>query len=198
MTSLNTLLKILNLKDEKRTGWQLRNIESPETVAGHSWNTAILTLIYGDKEEINTDKALKLAVIHDLGEVEIGDIAHRAVDAKTEMNSDKKTKLEKEAIEKISSQTDQEIRKLWEEYEERNTKESIFVKDMDQIDLCLQALKYEKNNRYNPEEENQNFQKYDNLDEFFENSRNNITTQTGKELFNQIEKEYRRELQDDN
>lgn len=187
---LSALMKVLNLKDEKRTGWELRNIEDPETVAGHSWGTAFLTLIYSDKEDINRDKALRIALIHDLGEAEIGDIAHRAVDAQQKMDSEEKSRLERETIEEISANTEDSILELWKEYEEKETPEARFVKDMDIIDLCLQALKYEKNNRYNPEEENENFQKYDNLDEFFATTESRVNTETGKKLYHEIRQKY--------
>jgi putative hydrolase of HD superfamily len=189
---LSALMKVLNLKDEKRTGWELRNIQDPESVADHSWSTAFLTLIYAEKEEVDRDKALRIALIHDLGEAEIGDIAHRAVDAEQEMEASEKSRLERETVEEISSNTDEDIIDLWKEYEERKTREAIFVKDMDMIDMCLQALKYERQKRYDPEEDNENFQEYDDLDEFFATTEPRLKTDTGKQLFKQIREKYRK------
>jgi putative hydrolase of HD superfamily len=189
---IKSLLTALNLKDEKRTGWELRNIQDPESVADHSWSTAFLTLIYAEKEEINRDKAIKLALIHDLGEAEIGDIAHRAVDAEQEIEASEKSRLERETVEEISSNTEEDIIDLWKEYEERKTKEAIFVKDMDMIDMCLQALKYERQKRYDPEEDNENFQEYDDPDEFFATTEPRLKTDTGKQLFKQIREKYRK------
>ncbi|MFT4892711.1 MAG: putative hydrolase of HD superfamily [Candidatus Nanohaloarchaea archaeon] len=189
---LSALMKVLNLKDEKRTGWELRNIQDPESVADHSWSTAFLTLIYAEKEEVDRDKALRIALIHDLGEAEIGDIAHRAVDAEQEMEASEKSRLERETVEEISSNTDEDIIDLWKEYEERKTREAIFVKDMDMIDMCLQALKYESQERYDPEEDNENFQEYDDLDEFFATTEPRLKTDTGKQLFKQIREKYRK------
>lgn len=193
---LRALLKALEIKDEKRTGWQLRNIEEPESVGGHSWGTAFLTLIYSKEENVDLDKSLKIAVIHDLGEAEIGDIAHRAVDAEPEISSEEKNRLEREIIEEFSSDLGKDMLKLWEEYEERESQEARFVKDMDLIDMCLQALKYEKQGRYNPDEENKNFQEYDDLDEFFATSKPRLTTDTGKHLFQQIKEKYEEEKKD--
>jgi len=50
MNDIDFLLKAIELKDENRTGWELRNIENPESVAGHSWGTAILTMVHGNKK----------------------------------------------------------------------------------------------------------------------------------------------------
>ncbi|RLM40517.1 HD domain-containing protein, partial [Haloarcula sp. Atlit-47R] len=43
---LDSLLEWFELKDELRTGWVLRNIDSPESVAAHTWGTASLCLLY--------------------------------------------------------------------------------------------------------------------------------------------------------
>lgn len=187
---IKAFLKALELKDEKRTGWELRKVGDPESVADHSWGTAFLTLVHGEKEDINTEKALKIALIHDIGEAEIGDIAHRAVDAEQEISSEEKTEMEEETVRALSSEIDEDILNLWKEYEERATVEARFVKDMDMIDMCLQALKYEKEERYNPEEENENFQQYDNMDEFFATTEPRLNTDTGKQLFQEIKTRY--------
>lgn len=186
---IDTLLKTIALKDEKRAGWELRNIEDPETVAGHSWGTALQVLVHAP-EGLDKEKALKMAMIHDIGEAEIGDIAHRAVDADQEVSRKEKQEIEKEAVEKISEALGGEIQELWQEYEERETQEAKFVKDMDMIDMCLTALKYEKQDRYDPEEENENFQEYENLDEFFATTEPRITTLKGQELFREVRELY--------
>lgn len=175
----------------KRTGWELRNIEEPESVADHSWNSAFLCIIYGKKEDVDVSKCVKMAVVHDVAEAETGDIATRAVDVEQDISKEEKSELELNAVTDLSRDLDsQEILSLWQEYEEKQTPESRFVKDMDLIDLCLQALKYEKEERYNHDEENKNFQEYDNLDEFFATTQPRLNTETGKKLFQDIKKRY--------
>lgn len=184
-------LKALELKDEKRTGWELRNIEQPESVAGHSWGTALLCLVHAEKEDVETSKCVKMAVVHDLAEAETGDFVTRDVDGKQEVKKEEKEALETEAINSLTSELESiQIEKLWREYEERETKAAKFVKDMDLIDLCLQALKYEKQQRYDPEEDNEDFQEYDNLDEFFATTEPRMNTETGKQLFADIRGRY--------
>ncbi|MFB6115642.1 MAG: HD domain-containing protein [Candidatus Nanohalobium sp.] len=185
------LLKALQLKDEVRTGWELRNIEDPESVADHSWGVALLTIVYGEEAEIDTEKALKMAVVHDIAEAETGDLVTRAIDEKQDVEKEEKEEMEEEVVEKLSGLMEsEELEELWKEYEERETKEAKFVKDMDLIDMCLTALKYEKESRYDPEEENENFQEYENLDEFFATSEPRIKTLKGQELFRDIKERY--------
>jgi putative hydrolase of HD superfamily len=186
---IETLLEIYDLKDEKRTGWELRNIEDPESVADHSWGVALLSLNYMP-EQLDTEKVLKLAIIHDVAEAEVGDIAKRAVDAETKVSEEEKQKLEEKAVQNYSEKLGTFIEENWKEYDERKTEEAKFVKDMDLIDMCLQALKYEKQRRYDPEEENENFQQYDNLDEFFATTESRLNTDTGERLFREIKERY--------
>ena len=186
---IKTLLEIYNLKDEKRTGWDLRNIEEPESVAGHSWGVAFLSLNYMP-QELDSEKVLKMSIIHDVAEAEVGDIAKRAVDVENDISEEEKEKLEKKAVERYSESLGNFVTDSWKEYEERKTPEAKFVKDMDLIDMCLQALKYEKQARYNPEEENENFQEYEDLDEFFATTEPRLNTEKGEKLFTEIKEKY--------
>lgn len=191
MTDIDFLLKALDLKDEKRTGWELRNIEHPESVADHSWSVALLCLVYSDQEDIETDKCLRMALIHDLAESQTGDLVTRADSEMQQVDKDDKHSMELAVMNQISSGLEnKEIMDVWKEYEERETPEAKFVKDMDMIDMCLTALKYEKQQRYDPEEENENFQEYDNLDEFFATTRPRLNTETGKQLFEELKQRY--------
>jgi len=190
MKEIEGLLKALNLKDEKRTGWGLRNIEDPETVADHSWGVALLTLVYSEEVGIDEEKALKMAVVHDIAEAKTGDFVTRKIDDEQEIEKEEKEKLEREAVEKLSGLLGEELGEIWMEYEERETDEAKFVKDMDMIDMCLQALKYEKQGRYDPDEENEDFQEYEHLDEFFATTESRITTLKGKQLFNEVRDRY--------
>lgn len=184
-------LNSYELKDEKRTGWQLRDIEEPESVADHSWGTAVLTMVYGSEEDVDTDKCVRMALVHDLAEYSTGDLVTRADSEAQEISKDKKNRLEHNAMEELGKTLDgEEMFNLWQEYEERETSEARFVKDMDMIDMCVQALKYERQERYNPGEENEHFTEYSNLDEFFVTTENRLNTETGKELFYDIRERY--------
>ena len=187
---IDTLLEIYDLKDEKRTGWQLRNIEDPESVAAHSWGVAFLALNY-IPDNLDSEKVLKLAVIHDIAEAEVGDIAKRAVDVENKISEEEKEELERAKAEDYSEQLGRFVSDNWKEYQERNTEEARFVKDIDLIDMCLQALKYEKQQRYDPEEENKNFQQYENMDEFFATTKPRLNTDKGKKLFQEIQERYK-------
>ena len=67
-----------HLKQLFRQGWLLKGIpvDKCESVADHLFGTSILTLIIADNhfETLNTVKLLKMVLIHELGEIYLGDI----------------------------------------------------------------------------------------------------------------------------
>ncbi|WP_424008989.1 HD domain-containing protein [Haloferax denitrificans] len=192
---LDSLLEWFDLKDELRTGWVLRNIDSPESVAAHTWGTASLCLLYADQEEVDRQKAVTMALIHDLGEARTGDIATRAEEGRQTTPTSEKEAAERSAVtDLVGPFNDTELLTLWEEYEARDTPTAQFVKDMDLIDNCLQALKYERQGRYDEAETNGHFAEFENLDEFFATAAPRFQTELGQDLFEQIKSQYEREL----
>ncbi|AGB33018.1 metal-dependent phosphohydrolase HD sub domain protein [Natrinema pellirubrum DSM 15624] len=193
---LDALLEALELKDERRTGWDLRGIDSPESVAAHTWGVATLCLYYADRADgVDRDRAVSMALLHDLGEARIGDIATRAEDDNQRVDGDEKVARERDAITDLLEPFDgDEFRSLWAAYEARETQTARFVKDMDLIDNCLQALKYERGERYDETERNEAFDEYENLDEFFATAAPRLRTPVGERLFEAIKTRYEREI----
>jgi len=156
--SMLDFLKLsLELKKLKRTGWVDRKINNPESVADHSYQVALMALVFGKKLGIDVNKAVKMALIHDLPEAIVGDIS---VDQRhnyknslgikpTITNEEKKEKEEqamKEILKLLDKKTAKEIHELSKEYEERKTKTARIVKELDSLEVILQALEYQKEN----------------------------------------------------
>ena len=55
----------LGLKDVLRQGWVNAGVESPESVAAHSWGMAVLALKLCP-EDLSPKTLLKLCLVHDL------------------------------------------------------------------------------------------------------------------------------------
>jgi len=67
--------KVLELKNVPRQGWKEKlGIINPESVAEHSYSTAVISMILSDLEGLNTEKIIKMSLLHDLAESIIGDI----------------------------------------------------------------------------------------------------------------------------
>ncbi len=183
--SIDFLLKAFDLKDEKRAGWLLRGVTDPESVADHSWGTAMFCWLYAGQEQVDRDRAISMALVHDIAEAEMGDVATRAHPDEQTMSADEKRRREREAFGVVASllpspAARDELVSLWEEYEAAKTATARFVRDMNLCDMCAQALLYTSNRRSTSR-----------LDEFFETSRPRLSTATGKRLHRQIEERYR-------
>ncbi len=127
----DNLLEMLELKQLPRTGWVRSGVEHPESVAAHSWGMAVLALRLAPKE-LDIEKILSLCLIHDLPEVRVGDLTpHDDISNKAE--------LEQKAMSDMAPQW----LSLFEEYEAGETAEAKFVKQIDKLDMGLQAILYQ-------------------------------------------------------
>lgn len=134
------------LKKIKRTGWVDVGIKNSESVAGHSFGVAVLAMILAKKFNLDENKIIKMALVHDIAESIIGDIS--VEDLKDEKAKEEKLKKENEAMKNIFSNLENgnEFYQLWLEYEEQETPEAKILREIDRIELLSQALEYEQEN----------------------------------------------------
>ncbi|XP_045400257.1 5'-deoxynucleotidase HDDC2 isoform X2 [Lemur catta] len=117
--SLLQFLRLVGqLKRVPRTGWIYRNVEQPESVSDHMYRMAVMAMVTKD-DHLNKGRCVRLALVHDMAECIVGDIAP----------ADNVPKEEKHRRE--------------EEYETQSTAEAKFVKQLDQFEMILQASEYE-------------------------------------------------------
>jgi putative hydrolases of HD superfamily len=129
------------LKTIPRTGWIDSGVEDPESIADHSYRTAVAAMVLGDSLGLDTLKVLRMALLHDLAEAETGDITPMQ---KQSNHSD----LEDQAMKKVLSVLPDPLRdhywETWQEYQAMDTPESILVHDADKIEMILQASEYKQ------------------------------------------------------
>ena len=152
MALIDFFHEIGGLKDLKRTGWLMRKVSNPESVADHSFRTAIFALILAPRLKLNTEKCLKMALLHDIAEVRIGDIPGRAKEEDQVVRDKHKQAMEKKAMQQLMAEIDDEKQSdelftLWLELEESITPEAKFVKQLDKLELAFQTYEYEKAGR---------------------------------------------------
>lgn len=117
-----------------------------ESSAAHSWRLALMVFVIAAelKLNLNIEKALKIAIIHDLAESITGDIDYILI-AERKVSKDEKRKFEEDAMQKIKSslpnKTGEEIYNLWKEFENSSTYEAKFVKAIDKIETLTHLLK---------------------------------------------------------
>lgn len=142
---LSLLLRANGLKTLPRTGWALRGVAAPESVAAHAHGTALVALALLElvDEPLDRARALAMAVLHDLPECVTGDWP---VAAGRLLPPGAKAAAESAALASLlAGQPFAGVwRDLWREYDERRTPEARLVRDADRLDLLLQALVYER------------------------------------------------------
>jgi len=137
------------LKRTPRTGWVRNNVPYPESVAEHSFKSAVMAMVLSDSVhlKVNKEKLLKMALIHDVGESIIGDVVQYTPtgDLLPRVKS-RKHKDELAAIKKIFGKipNGKEYVGLFEEFEAHKTNEAIIFSELDRLEMVLQAAEYEK------------------------------------------------------
>ena len=65
---LEFLRAVGGLKGLTRRGWLEAGIKNPESVAEHSYRTAVLAMILADLQGLDAEKAIRMALLHDMAE----------------------------------------------------------------------------------------------------------------------------------
>jgi len=97
-------------------------------------------------ESLNVERAMKLALVHDLPEVFVGDITPHDGISKAD-----KVSMETQAAEKLFT-VRPDLMELWREYVDGETPEARFVKECDALDMALQAVHYQRKHGTNTSE----------------------------------------------
>ena len=131
------------LKTIHRQGWKEKlQINYPESVADHSYSVSIMSMILADLEGLNTEKIIRMALLHDLAESVIGDLTPDNI-----KNDDKITK-ENKAMKIILTNLPSKIKKsyleIWDDYQNNSSQESNLLHDIDKLEMAFQAKFYQK------------------------------------------------------
>lgn len=135
---IDALLEAWGLKALPRSGWGLRGIDGAESVAAHSWGVATLVLVFLP-EDLDTARALTYATLHDLAEVRVGDITPADGVSRADKHA-----LEREAMVDICARLPRgdHLLRAWDVYEAQADPEAMFVRQLDRLDMALQAVVY--------------------------------------------------------
>ncbi|HEY0080932.1 MAG TPA: HD family hydrolase [Pyrinomonadaceae bacterium] len=148
---LSILLEAQRLKRLDRTGWVLRGLApGAESVAAHSYGVALAAMLLADEVrargvELDVERVLRLALLHDLAEVRTGDMPRTAVEL---YSAEVRRRAERAAFDDIVKELGASLQESYsafhEDYEQRESLEARLVKAADIIDLLAQALIFER------------------------------------------------------
>ena len=133
----------MRLKYVKRAGWISKvKVQNPESVADHTFSMCAISMVLSDILGLDTQRVMKMVILHDLAESIIGDYIPGQI-------SEKHKRLkEKKAINSIlyciPSDLRGNYRKIWNEYLQNKTDVAQLVHRVDKIEMMLQAMQYAK------------------------------------------------------
>jgi putative hydrolases of HD superfamily len=164
-----------SLKRHKRAGWLNYKVKDSESVADHYYEVALLATVLAKRLKVDEQKFMKMAMVHDLPEMMTGDLIKERGDRIIRSSSDR---IEKESpiIKKILLDLPggDEYYSLWHEFESQESREAKLLKQIDRLEMAIQAIEYEK--------ENPGMR----LDEFLVNSEMHIKEPELVKLFKQL------------
>ncbi|MDM5230736.1 HD domain-containing protein [Lysinibacillus pakistanensis] len=142
---LQNTLKFLHvaegLKRELRHSWLSDGRQ--ESVAEHTWRVALMAMAIEEylPQKVNSERLLKMIIIHDLVEVYATDIP--AFDTMNNIKvKEQKRQNEMKAIEKIrnllGNDTGQQFYDLWFEFEHKKTYEAKVANALDKLEAQIQ------------------------------------------------------------
>lgn len=129
-----------HLKNLPRSGWFQAGVGNPESDAGHMYRSMLIGYVLAELEGADADRVVMLLLFHDLHETRLGDAhsVHRHYvyqdAAELEVAVDQAKRMPPKMAARYLS--------LFDEFEERKSKESVIAKDADMLDCAFQAIEY--------------------------------------------------------
>jgi putative hydrolase of HD superfamily len=128
------------LKRSPRTGWFLAGVTSPETIAEHSFRTALIGYVLAVLEGADPHRTATLCLFHDTGETRVGDVpsvGRAYVSTTPEVDS------AADQVAGLPPPVAQAVRELIGDYEDRDSVEAQLAHDADKLECLLQAREYQ-------------------------------------------------------
>lgn len=133
--------QVARLKELTRRGWVARGVPAPESVADHSLGVCVLATLFSSQLGLDRGKLLTMATLHDLCEAVCGDVI--PADG---MDPAAKLDRERAAMEQVLGGVHgaDELLSLWLDMALGRTEEGRLIKDLDTLEMVLQADHYER------------------------------------------------------
>jgi len=133
----------VRLKNLRRTGWVERGVDEPETVAAHAYAATLLAVLLADLRGMDVGEAARMMLIHDLPEAVIGDLTPRQKERVRGL-AEKELSVIRDLAKKLPEGVAEKYLKAWKSYMDGLEPVARLVKDVDKLEMGLQALEYVK------------------------------------------------------
>lgn len=137
---LDLLLEAQNLDRLPRTGYAMRGVTDPESISEHCWQLSFLVwTLAAEIDGLDAGRALELALIHDLGEVRIGDLPRSFAHY---FPPGTKNAAESAAAEDLLAPVGKRGQEAFAEFQAGDTPEARLVKACDRLQLLIKVESY--------------------------------------------------------
>lgn len=133
------LLEMGMLKRAKRSGWWIAGVKDPETIAEHSFRTALIGSVLAMMEGADPARTALLGLWHDTQETRVGDIPHigrRYLDAADNQS------VTADQLADAHPAVRSEARRIVDDYENGDSLEVSCARDADKLECLIQAVEY--------------------------------------------------------
>ena len=137
------------------------------------YRTAVISMILGDLEKLDTEKIIKMALIDDLPESVMGDLT--PTQKKTLGLASVKRHEEmvlRQLLSFLPKTLSNEYLAIWKEAQSQRSREAKLVKSSDKLEMAIQAQEY-KNQMHEPK----------NLDEFIKSAEKSMRVEIVEKIF---------------
>lgn len=122
-----------------------------ESIADHMYRMSLISMFAPAalRPRLDISKCIKMSLVHDMAELLVGDITPVDGVPKPEKNRRETATMDYLTGAMLrnvpgGAADGEELRAVWQEYEDSKTLDSHFVHDVDKIELLLQMVEYEK------------------------------------------------------
>ena len=154
------------LKLLPRTGWAYCGISSPESIAEHSFRTALIAGVVAKAEGADPARATYLAVWHDTQETRVLDIPHLG---RKYLDAASNEKVTADQVSGLPEDIADDLKALIYEYESAESLEAQCARDADKLECLFQAIEYRDAGARN-------------VEGWIETSRAKLRTRAGKQI----------------
>ncbi|MCW8997617.1 MAG: HD domain-containing protein, partial [Kangiellaceae bacterium] len=136
---LNFIVEVEKLKDVHRKTRPV-GLERYENSAEHSWHVCLSALMLKDfaDDPVDIDRVIKMLLIHDLGEIDVGDTI--IYQSETKQAKEKEARGVRRVLSLLPDNSVDEYMALWYEFEEGESDDAKFAKAIDRVPPLLHNL----------------------------------------------------------
>jgi putative hydrolases of HD superfamily len=134
------LYEVGQLKLSKRTGWWHAGVPEPESVAEHTFRTAVIGYVLAVLEHADPNLTAALCLFHDVIETRTGDIPNVA---RAYVTHEPDVRIAADQVGGMPASARDAILDLVRRFVDRDSPEALLAKDADRLECLLQAREYE-------------------------------------------------------